>query len=174
MSAYFSIKVLQVFDIDTQKIKFAHQLIPKIQILTCSVTCEEKTTLHVTLWKLTWHILLGVWYRDNILEENVEVTRFRSWKRHVTLWIWSWTSNKICQTCTYTMHVIISSIKAMFLLLNDRKGPLKSIIFDEGFPKNTHVNFSRSRCLDQKKSLFFPSQSLVMYVKWPRVAYSIL
>jgi hypothetical protein len=62
-------------------------------------------------------------------------THFHFFKCHLTLWIWSWTSNKVCQT--YTMHVIISSIiKAM--LSNDRKGPLNSIIFDQGFPKK-HV-----------------------------------
>ena len=38
---------------------------------------------------------------------------FCFWKRHVTLWIWSWTSNEICQTYT----LIISAAKKVLCLV---------------------------------------------------------
>ena len=65
---------------------------------------QKKTTRQLTLWKLKWHILLGMWHWGVILEENVDVnwhSFFCLWKRHMTLWIWSWTSNEIHQ---YTLN----------------------------------------------------------------------
>jgi hypothetical protein len=75
-------------------------------MLTCSVTCEEKMTRRLTLWKHKWHLLLGMWHWGDILEENVDVNwySFLLWKRHVTLWSRSWTSNEICQTYTLVVN----------------------------------------------------------------------
>jgi hypothetical protein len=54
----------------------------------------------------TTSLLLGMHHWGDILEENVDVKShsFLFWKRHVTFWIWSWTSNEICQT--YTLEVM--------------------------------------------------------------------
>ena len=38
---------------------------------------------------------------------------FCFWKRHVTLWIWSWTLNKICQTYTPLLMIGNKSIYPM-------------------------------------------------------------
>jgi hypothetical protein len=76
--------------------------------LTCSVTCERSTACQLTHSKLKWHVVLDMWHWGDILEKKIKMSvdiHFCFWKRHVTLWIWSWPSNQNCQT--YTLHIYV-------------------------------------------------------------------
>ena len=69
---------------------------------------KKKTTHQLTLYKLKWHVVLGMWHWGDILEKNVHVNWhsffiFENVMWH--FWIRSWTSNKICQTYTLLLSL---------------------------------------------------------------------
>ena len=107
---FFFLFWVKFLTFDTRKLaqkQNARRLTLMIQILTCGVTCEEEIRMSMDISELQSHVLLGMWHRGDILEGNVDVNghSFCIWKRHVTLWIWSWTSNEICPTYALRQNI---------------------------------------------------------------------